>query len=333
MDNLLNALPGIRLPVESVTRTLSHMWDNQGQDSAGSPSEFRASQMNLILHFGLDTSADEALQRFDTAIHFAQRYPCRIIVLCPAQPGHTEDLLEAKLFSQCYIGKHLRDVCCCEALILGYSIDESSFLENQVSLWLESDLPVYHWFNRVPDQRIKDFYLPFINRCRRVLYDSAIENWKGDALTEIETFRVRDLAYARTLHLRQQLGQFISSVPVATLLKDLHQLRFAAGPDRLPEMRHLYRWHEVCLTKAVGAEDLDKVSDWMPAVDAIERLSGKAMRIEWLNRKGKAFIEWEYLPRQRSGRFRSTLPGAANENLHHIEPIKPHTALAEAMFF
>lgn len=333
MDNLLNALPGIRLPVEAVTRTLSHMWDTQSMDMAGSPSDFRASQMNLILHFGLDTSAEEARLRFDTAIHFAQRYPCRIIVLCPAQPGHIEDLLEAKLFSQCYIGKHLRDLCCCEALILGYSIEESSFLENQVSLWLESDLPVYHWFNRVPGQRIKDFYLPFINRCRRVLYDSAIEGWGEDVLAGIEPLRVRDLAYARTLHLRQQLGQFISSVPVPTLLKNLHQLRFAAGPDRLPEMRHLHRWHGICLRKAAGADAKDQVAAWMPAEDAIERLSGKAMRIEWLDRKGKAFIEWEYLPRQRSGRFRSSLPGAANENLHHIEPIKPHSALAEAMFF
>lgn len=333
MDNLLNSLPGIRLPVEAVTRTLSHMWDIQSLDVGGSPSDFRASQMNLILHFGLETTAEEAHVRFETAIHFAQRYPCRIIVLCPSEPGNIDDLLEAKLFSQCYIGKHLRDLCCCEALILGYSIEESSFLENQVSLWLESDLPVYHWFNRVPGKRIKDFYLPFIKRCRRVLFDSAIEKWEDDVLAEIESLRVRDLAYARTLHLRQQLGQFISSVPVETLLRGLKRIQFAAGPERLPEMRHIYRWHETCLGKAVGDSADTRVSQWLGGIGGIEKLSGKAMRIQWLDAKGKAFIDWEYLPRQRSGRFRSSLPGAAHESLHHLEPIKTHSALAEAMFF
>lgn len=333
MDNLINSLPGIRLPVEAVTRTLSHMWDIQSLEVGDSPSDFRASQMNLILHLGLETTAEEAHVRFDTAINFAQRYPCRIIVLCPSEPGNLDDLLEAKLFSQCYIGKHLRDLCCCEALILGYSIEESSFLENQVSLWLESDLPVYHWFNRVPGKRIKDFYLPFIKRCRRVLYDSAIEQWDEDSLCDVENLRIRDLAYARTLHLRQQLGQFISSVPVETLLKNLHRISFASGPERLPEMRHIYRWHETCLRKACGDEGEDKVAKWLPGIREIEKLPGKAMRIQWLDKKGKAFIDWEYLPRQRSGCFKSSLPGAAHQSLHHLEPIKAHAALAEAMFF
>lgn len=333
MENLLNALPGIRLPVESVTDTLHHMWDVQKGEFGQSQSEFRASQMNLILHFGLDTSEEEAQLQFDTAIQFAQRYPCRIIVLCPAQPGHIEDLLEAKLFSQCYIGSHLRDLCCCEALILGYSIEESHSLESQVSLWLESDLPVYHWFNRVPANRICDYYLTFITRCQRVLFDGAIEEWDPDSINWPDAARVRDLAYARTLPLRQQLGQYISSIPVAVLLEHLGTLRFAAGPASQAEMKHLWAWHRACLLKAVGSADTGRVEQFLPAMDAIEALEGREMSIEWLDADGKAFIRWEYLPDQHAGRFECTLQGTAGNLFSHLEPITSHKALAEALFF
>ena len=65
MAELIDALPGIALPVGEVTARLASMWDG-GPASSG--SEFRASQMNVVLHFGLDVTAEEARERFDESL-------------------------------------------------------------------------------------------------------------------------------------------------------------------------------------------------------------------------------------------------------------------------
>ena len=83
------------------------MWAG-GDASESSPSEFRASQMNVVLHLGKEVKASDARVRFDGLIRFAQRYPSRIIVLCPRDSG--SDQMTAKLFSQCYIGSSHREM-------------------------------------------------------------------------------------------------------------------------------------------------------------------------------------------------------------------------------
>jgi hypothetical protein len=37
--------------------------------------------MNLVLMFGAGVSPEDAQARFDEAIRFAQRYPCRLVIL------------------------------------------------------------------------------------------------------------------------------------------------------------------------------------------------------------------------------------------------------------
>ena len=75
MKDLIDELPGLDLPVGEVTDRLELMWDS---DASGSPSAFRASQMNVVLHFGWDVTAEQAQERFTTLLTFAQRYPHRV---------------------------------------------------------------------------------------------------------------------------------------------------------------------------------------------------------------------------------------------------------------
>ena len=71
MTELIDVLPGIKLPVGAVSEELSKMW---GGNKENALSEFRASQMNLVLHFGRTVSPDEAKARFEIAVRFAQRF-------------------------------------------------------------------------------------------------------------------------------------------------------------------------------------------------------------------------------------------------------------------
>tara|TARA_A100001015_G_scaffold12737_1_gene14995 strand:+ start:785 stop:946 length:162 start_codon:yes stop_codon:yes gene_type:complete len=53
MKDLIDELPGLELPVGEVTDRLELMWESDALDS---PSAFRASQMNVVLHFGWDVT-------------------------------------------------------------------------------------------------------------------------------------------------------------------------------------------------------------------------------------------------------------------------------------
>lgn len=251
MNDLIDELPGIALPVGEVTHRLNTMWE---ADTGGSPSEFRASQMNVVLHLGLAVSAEEAVERFHDLIQFAQRYPSRIIVLCPSK-SIRDGFMRAKLFSQCYIGDSHREMCCCEALILGYQPENSGFLGNQVSVWLESDLPTYHWFNRVPAERIRAYFDNLLVGIRRCIYDSSIETEDLAALDWPEPDRVGDLALARLLPVRQSIGQYLSGYSIEELCRGLESVRIRHAPSMPGEGMHLQAWIKDCLSDCRKCED------------------------------------------------------------------------------
>ncbi|MFO7725237.1 MAG: hypothetical protein R6V45_06770 [Oceanipulchritudo sp.] len=331
MKRLIDELPGVSMSVGDVTRTLRHMWDVEGGGD-DHRMDFRASQMNLILHFGLETTVGEAQAHFQTAIAFAQTYPSRIIVLCPAKETVGEDEFEGKLFSQCYIGQHLRDVCCCEALILGYSPEQSDFLENQVSLWLEADLPIYHWLHRVPADRISGFYLGFLKRCRKVLFDGAVEGEVYKSIEWPDSERVADLSHARTLPLRQHLGQFISRFSPSELADGLKALecRYCPGVERLAW--HLMRWQRQSIRRCFAKPaDADAVSCSLKPMGEDE--TEHCLCVTWTYDEPRRFLRMDYSRSRKSGRVRASLPSGSFEHPLHIEPLSPVETLGEAMFF
>ncbi|MGC9451437.1 MAG: glucose-6-phosphate dehydrogenase assembly protein OpcA [Oceanipulchritudo sp.] len=330
MGRLIDTLPGVAMSVAAVTDMLRHMWDAEAADPGS--HGFRASQLNLILHFGLSTTPAEAREKFDTAIRFAQKHPCRIIVLCPAKERLPAAEFEGKLFSQCYIGRHLREMCCCEALILGYSPEQSDFLENQVSIWLESDLPIYHWFHRVPADRIAGHYLGFIKRCRKVLFDGEVEGEAYDRIDWPERSRVSDLARARSLPLRQHLGQFISGFPPEDLVDGLQSLHFEHTRGMRRKALILMQWHRRALAGCFPKEaDLDSVVFSLEQI--VQENPECCLRIAWRYKSPRKYLMINYNRSRKSGLIRASMPGGTFEHPLHIEPLKPEVSLSEAMFF
>jgi hypothetical protein len=331
MKRLIDTLPGVSMSVGEVTRTFRHMWDPDAsrQDHR---MDFRASQMNLILHLGLETSEAEAGELFNTAIRFAQTYPCRIIVLCPARETGGEDAFEGKLFSQCYLGRHFRNLCCCEALILGYSPEDSDFLENQVSIWLESDLPIYHWLHRVPAERIERFYRGFLKRCRKVLYDGGVEGDAYDAIDWPSGSRIADFALARTLPLRQHIGQFISRFSPDELVDGLQSLRIRHSEETGRMAFQLLRWHQSALERCFhGREGFEDLSI---GLDPLESGQGDCcLRVDWTYADPDRRLEVVYDRSRKAGRIRASLPSGNFEHALHIEPLSGEAVLGEALFF
>lgn len=329
MNPLMQILPGLEMPVESVVETLAHMWDAP-QENGAHRMDFRASQMNLVLHFGLETRPEEALAQFETAVSFAQSYPCRIVVLCPGEESSTGTEFRGKLFSECYIGKHLRNVCCCEALILGYSPERSDFLENQISIWLESDLPIYHWLHRVPSARIERHYLGFLKRCRKVLYDGEVEDGRYDGISWPDPTRVVDLAMARTLPFRQHVGQFLSTFAPAVLAEGLTSVEFCHGPSEARLAWHLRRWHKLALQRCF-ADPLQV--EFLPLQITGRPEGGALIEIAWNFTVPGKHLRIVYAAGESRGHITGDLGSGPFEHSLHIDPMSPPATLGEALFF
>jgi hypothetical protein len=320
MTELIDVLPGIELPVGAVSEELSKMW---GGNKENALSEFRASQMNLVLHFGRTVSPDEAKARFEVAVRFAQRYPSRIIVLCPFSENNQP--MQAKLFSQCFIGDSHREMCCCEALILGFSSEDNGFLFNQVSVWLESDLPIYHWFSEVRAERVVKYFDYLLKRVHRIVFDSNVESYPIRDLPWPNPKKVVDLARARLLPIRQAIGQYLSGIPFELLRKDLCEITVHYAPISQGEAFHLMQWLEHCLKCEEEKSIVAKLSELEP--NSNQRLS---FEITYSHEK---FIRWIQFEGSSISHLTQNIDGEEKDMPIQIKPMLPEQELSEAFYF
>tara|TARA_A100001015_G_C15017772_1_gene726362 strand:+ start:1392 stop:2378 length:987 start_codon:yes stop_codon:yes gene_type:complete len=328
MSELIECLPGIVLPVEEVTRRLDTMW--AGDASEHSPSEFRASQMNVVLHFGREVTVDEARYRFEGLIRFAQRYPSRIIVLCPRHSG--DGAMHAKLFSQCYIGSTHREMCCCEALLLSYQPEDSGFLSNQVSTWLESDLPTYHWFSGVPRKRIEGYFGNLLSGVRRCVYDSSIESENLSDLDWPHRARVFDLAAARILPLRQSIGQYLSAYPLETLGNGLESIAIRYIPSLCGEATALRNWVRACLETLYAGLGTDEALPEIELFEAECEAGVYCLEMNWLYSNDN-HLHWHMFVAGAHGLIETRFSGREERLPTHIRMLPLENTLAEALFF
>ncbi len=331
MNGLFDILPGISLPVPEVARQIAAMWRKEDGDKERELSNAHALQMNLILHFGLETSEEEAARVFEVAIQFSQRHPCRIIVLCPEEPTGEEIALDAKLYSQCFLGNDLSDRCCCEALVLGYGTNEAMFLEDQLSVWLASDLPIYYWLHRIPADRIEQHYRHILGKARRVVFDSAVDRDTYDNLAGFRPEALSDLANARTARLRQSLGQFLAATPPRVLAANLREVTVSSQPRSKAEAQRLLTWQETKLQRCAIDSGTDLTAAMFRLIDLPEN-SVNLLESNW-RYEGEKRLSWELPEGSDVTWVDAVLDNRFAQRPMRADPFQPAKALAEALFF
>ncbi|MDR2983192.1 MAG: glucose-6-phosphate dehydrogenase assembly protein OpcA [Puniceicoccales bacterium] len=324
-STLLSVLPGEIMPVANVMPALAREWDSTG---ASPEMAVRASQMNLVLHLGADVDEEDAKAQCEVALQLAQRHPCRIIILCPDPSPSATTPLEGKLHIGCFV-EESREHRCCEMLALGYPVQGNTrILENQLSVWLESDLPTYHWFHRVGADTIARQWVRLVKDCRRVLYDSSICQGDFSTIPWARPYAARDLAVARLLPVRQALGQFLSAYPPKLLVENLRSVKIEHSKARCGEATGLLAWMKSCFVRCAEISSLPLNADFN---DATVETTEICLTVDCDYTSGNLF-HWEHSSQNSEAIIRAKFNGS--DYTHHLRVhfLNPAQALAEALF-
>lgn len=326
---IFNALPGLEMPIAQVTETLSKMWQNQPYEYNNSSALLHSCQLNLIIHNGLQASKKAALECFDCAIQFSKKYPCRIVVLCPEKLSGSTTPLRGKLFSECFIGNDVRQDYYCEALILSYTTEDAVFLTNQVSLWLENDLPTYYWVHQISPSAIKKDYLTLSSLCSKVIYDSGVEPAEFQTIQWPNSQPVADLALMRLLPIRQSLGQFFSNYSPKFLVQDLKSLVVEYHPNYLAEAHQLIDWFKKSLIQCVQLANTDFRAELTLAESSNDSIS---LETHWAYSNNNTF-DWTYNSQSGISELKASFNNQTISYPLQLRQIHRDEALAAAIFY
>lgn len=327
MASMFNALPGLEVPVGAISKSLAKMWSDTAASGGPAPAsdDAKATQVNFVLHLGFQTTAEDAAAQFDAVVRFSRRYPCRVVVLCPTRedeaPGATD--MRAKIFGECHLGKNKGDTRCVEFVILNYPSAARQYLENQVSICLSTDLPLYYWAHRFSASSKLADYRYLLSRARRVLIDSSIA--PDDALTYPwpKPEALRDLVYSRLLPVRQTIGQFLAGYAPEKLTAGLTKVTVTHGPELAAEGRVITGWLKRRLAAcAEGGEE------FMLATG-----DPRALAVEFAYADGRKFFRWHGDLKTGHAHFECDFGGGPAKAAASVSLLPPEKALSEAMFF
>jgi hypothetical protein len=318
MPAVFDALPGQEVPVGGIAAGFKKFW-------ADSPAkESRAVQLNLVLHLGGHTTPADALAQFQTTLRFAQRYPARVVVLCPEFDEQAPAEIRAKIYGECFLGKSKNDMRCVEFVILHYTMGVRDYLESQVSVCLSTDMPLYYWAHRFTSAKRLADYAYLLTRSQRILFDSALVGAEAFSYPWPNLSAVRDLAYTRTLPLRQNLGQFLSRYTAAQINTGLQRVTIRHRREYGAEANCLLGWVRKGLVRS-GAEGVAF------EVSGVDCAGCFAMTFTYAGAK-KTFT-WQADLAKDHAEFHGDLGTGPTSLVAGAHFLAPEMALSEAMFF
>lgn len=331
ISTVYETLPGLSVPLGQALEKLSSMWATSDEHGKKTQSEYRASRMNLVVHIGFEASLAEAKELFQTGISFSHRYPCRMIVLCP-QPysWNSEDKMQCKVYSECVIGPSAGGMSCCEAMILGYTLQDRQYLENQVSNFLEADLPTYYWPTRFGSAQLLSDYKFFFKSAKRIVFDSSRECFLVDQVDVPQPEKVHDLSFSRLLSVRQCVGQFLSAYAPEVIVDGLREVTLSCPASFKSEGRSLLSWVAGALQDCYESPEAARKALVFGQQEAANAEAMPRMNFIYDNER---YFSFELDLAKGEARVEAELGNGRQEMTTGARLLDLETALAEALFF
>ncbi len=217
---------GLPVEVGQIQRELKKLWD------AGDGVMTRASLINLAVY----SEAPDSLGK-NTAIiaRLTEEHACRAIVIA-ADPNAPESRVEAWISAHCHVSRAGSKQICSEQLSFSLQGKQCGFLPNIVFAQLDSDLPLYLWWQEEFRAPLDPQLWAWVDR---VIYDSQI--WRNfdeqmqlvEAAQEDARHRIVlcDLNWVRLVQLRLALAQFFDHPVTHHHLEEIKTLEIEHAPE------------------------------------------------------------------------------------------------------
>ncbi|MBA2434846.1 MAG: glucose-6-phosphate dehydrogenase assembly protein OpcA [Chthoniobacterales bacterium] len=217
---------GLPVEVGQIHRELKKLWD------AADGVMTRASLINLAVY----SEAPDSLGK-NTAIvaRLTEEHACRAIVIA-ANPGAPESRVEAWISAHCHVSRAGSKQVCSEQLSFSLQGRQCGFLPNIVFAQLDSDLPLYLWWQEEFRAPLDPQLWAWIDR---VIYDSQTWGHFGEQLDLVEDAQKEarhrivlcDLNWVRLVHLRLALAQFFDHPATHHHLDEIKALEIEHAPE------------------------------------------------------------------------------------------------------
>ena len=217
---------GLPVEVGQIHRELKKLWD------AGDGVMTRASLINLAVY----SEAPDSLGK-NTAIvaRLTEEHACRAIVIA-ANPSAPESRVEAWISAHCHVSRAGSKQVCSEQLSFSLQGKQCGFLPNIVFAQLDSDLPLYLWWQEEFRAPLDPQLWAWVDR---VIYDS--QSWRNfeeqmqlvEAAQKEARHRIVlcDLNWERLVHLRLALAQFFDHPVTHHHLDEIKALEIEHAPE------------------------------------------------------------------------------------------------------
>jgi glucose-6-phosphate dehydrogenase assembly protein OpcA len=255
---------GMPVEIGRIDRELKKLWDHGGGGLT------RASLVNFAIY----CVGEEAMAENSALIaEFMQSHACRAILI-GAKPGAAEPSSRAWISANCHMSRTGAKQVCCEQVTFLLEGDARELIPNIVFSHLDSDLPLYLWWQ---DEFHEPLDLKLWRWVDRLIFDSA--RWKNPA----HQFRLLrsilagsgtrvvpcDLNWARTLCIRRAIAQIFDHPDNLALLPSVERVRVVFAPECRTTALLLAGW----LLSRLGwpAPTPDELSPGHPRLELVEK--------------------------------------------------------------
>jgi glucose-6-phosphate dehydrogenase assembly protein OpcA len=209
---------GEPVAIDQINRELKKLWDT----GDGAPT--RASLMNFAVYC---RSAEALAENTALISEFTRTHACRALLICVVRSA-PEPRVSAWVNAHCHLSRAGAKQVCCEQITFLLEGEIKGRLTNIVFSHLDSDLPLYFWWQGDISENLNPHLWSWIDR---LIVDSLC--WRNPraqfarlraSLAESSArLTLRDLNWTRSLATRQALSQIFDH------------------PDNLPHLRRLRR--------------------------------------------------------------------------------------------
>ena len=218
--------PGIEVEIGKIDRELKKLWNESGA------SKTRASLMNLAVY----SEATGSLPRNTKIIsEITEDHACRAIVI-GANPDAKENRVEAWINVHCHVSRAGSKQVCSEQLSFLLDGPSAKLLPNIVFSQLDSDLPLYLWWQGEFHDPVDPQLWAWVDR---VIYDSQAWSDFRTQMQRVETAQAEakqrivlcDLNWTRLVQIRLAIAQFFDHPASHERFEEIDNVEIDFAPD------------------------------------------------------------------------------------------------------